>query len=74
VLFDRVTFRSGAPPQPLLLELSLSIRSCERVGLVGHDVVRLVQCSTAAASWRRAFMRICWRGIYRRLFERQLRP
>ncbi len=49
VLFDRVTFRYGAHPQPLFQELSLAIRAGERVGLVGHSgsgkttFVRLVQ-------------------------------
>jgi len=49
VLFDRVTFRYGAHPQPLFQELSLKIRAGERVGLVGHSgsgkttFVRLVQ-------------------------------
>jgi ATP-binding cassette, subfamily B, bacterial len=49
VLFDRVTFRYGAHPQPLFRELSLTIRAGERVGLVGHSgsgkttFVRLVQ-------------------------------
>jgi ATP-binding cassette, subfamily B, bacterial len=49
VLFDRVTFRYGAHPQPLFKELSLAIRAGERVGLVGHSgsgkttFVRLVQ-------------------------------
>jgi ATP-binding cassette subfamily B protein len=49
VLFDRVTFRYGAHPQPLFQELSLVIRAGERVGLVGHSgsgkttFVRLVQ-------------------------------
>jgi ATP-binding cassette, subfamily B, bacterial len=49
VLFDRVTFRYGAHPQPLFRELSLAIHAGERVGLVGHSgsgkttFVRLVQ-------------------------------
>jgi ATP-binding cassette subfamily B protein len=49
VLFDRVTFRYGAHPQPLFRELSLAICAGERVGLVGHSgsgkttFVRLVQ-------------------------------
>jgi ATP-binding cassette subfamily B protein len=49
VLFDRVTFRYGAHPQPLFRELSLAIPAGERVGLVGHSgsgkttFVRLVQ-------------------------------
>jgi ATP-binding cassette, subfamily B, bacterial len=49
VLFDRVTFRYCAHPQPLFQELSLAIRAGERVGLVGHSgsgrttFVRLVQ-------------------------------
>ncbi len=49
VVFDRVTFRYGAHPQPLFQELSLAIRAGERVGLVGHSgsgkttFVRLVQ-------------------------------
>jgi ATP-binding cassette, subfamily B, bacterial len=49
VLFDRVTFRYGAHPQPLFHGLSLAIRAGERVGLVGHSgsgkttFVRLVQ-------------------------------
>ncbi len=48
-MFDRVTFRYGAHPQPLFRELSLMIRAGERVGLVGHSgsgkttFVRLVQ-------------------------------
>src|SRR5260370_16172522 len=37
VMFDRVTFRYGAHPQPLFRELSLMIRAGERVGLVGHS-------------------------------------
>ncbi|HTC10102.1 MAG TPA: ABC transporter ATP-binding protein [Acetobacteraceae bacterium] len=49
VLFDRVTFRYGAHPVPLLQDLSLAIRAGERVGLVGHSgsgkttFVRLIQ-------------------------------
>lgn len=49
VLFDRVTFRYGAHPDPLFQALTLAIGAGERVGLVGHSgsgkttFVRLVQ-------------------------------
>ncbi len=49
VLFNHVTFRYGAHPDPLFQDLSLAIRAGERVGLVGHSgsgkssFVRLVQ-------------------------------
>jgi ATP-binding cassette, subfamily B, bacterial len=37
VLFDRITFRYGAHPDPLFDNFSLRIEAGERVGLVGHS-------------------------------------
>jgi ATP-binding cassette subfamily B protein len=37
ILYDRVTFRYGAQPEPLFHDFSLQIEAGERVGLVGHS-------------------------------------
>jgi len=37
IVFDRVTFRYGAHPEPLFHNFSLRIEAGERVGLVGHS-------------------------------------
>ncbi|MBW9055366.1 ABC transporter ATP-binding protein [Rhizobium mesosinicum] len=37
IVFDRVTFQYGAHPTPLYQDFSVTIKSGERVGLVGHS-------------------------------------
>jgi ATP-binding cassette, subfamily B, bacterial len=37
IMYDRVTFRYAAQPEPLFVDFSLRIRAGERVGLVGHS-------------------------------------
>ncbi|ARO30101.1 multidrug ABC transporter permease/ATP-binding protein [Rhizobium sp. NXC14] len=37
IVFDRVTFQYGAHPDPLYRDFSVTIKSGERVGLVGHS-------------------------------------
>ncbi len=37
IVFDNVTFQYGAHPSPLYQDFSVTIRSGERVGLVGHS-------------------------------------
>lgn len=37
IVYDRVTFRYAAQPEPLFADFSLRIRAGERVGLVGHS-------------------------------------
>lgn len=37
ILYDRVTFRYGAQPDPLFADFTLRIKAGERVGLVGHS-------------------------------------
>jgi ATP-binding cassette subfamily B protein len=37
IVYDRVTFRYGAQPEPLFADFTLRIQAGERVGLVGHS-------------------------------------